>query len=353
MKLLNGKRTGFTLAEVLITLGIIGVVSAMTIPNLISNMQQEGLDKKKLLFEGRLEEAMNQMRFHEKLTGYDSAEDFVTELGKYLKINETCELGDIDECFVAETINNCEKAISLEDLKTGEDFVAYSSSNDFSSDNVGVIFADGTKAIVNYDLNCEWLDPYESGLNRSEATKCIAMLADVNGNRGKNTLGSDILPINTTLGEMLDDVCWDLNDTIASTVNCSDASGSNYQYCGNYPSGYTDDNWAGAMKACIEAGKRLPTMNEITDLHMYIFDNYTLFNYESNNDIYSGLTLNTERVAEFNLSQNVYSNTRSYQWSSEETSSLYASARYFTTTSSEYWVANYKNTAYTYSRCVQ
>ena len=31
------KRFGFTLAEVLITLGIIGVVAAMTIPNLIAN----------------------------------------------------------------------------------------------------------------------------------------------------------------------------------------------------------------------------------------------------------------------------------------------------------------------------
>ena len=31
------KRLGFTLAEVLITLGIIGVVAAMTIPTLISN----------------------------------------------------------------------------------------------------------------------------------------------------------------------------------------------------------------------------------------------------------------------------------------------------------------------------
>ena len=31
------KRSGFTLAEVLITLGIIGVVAAMTIPTLIAN----------------------------------------------------------------------------------------------------------------------------------------------------------------------------------------------------------------------------------------------------------------------------------------------------------------------------
>ena len=33
------KRFGFTLAEVLITLGIIGVVAAMTIPTLIANTQ--------------------------------------------------------------------------------------------------------------------------------------------------------------------------------------------------------------------------------------------------------------------------------------------------------------------------
>lgn len=37
----NKKQKGFTLAEVLITLGIIGVVAALTIPNLIKNYQKE------------------------------------------------------------------------------------------------------------------------------------------------------------------------------------------------------------------------------------------------------------------------------------------------------------------------
>lgn len=36
-------RAAFTLAEVLITLGIIGIVAAMTIPNLIYNYQKFGL----------------------------------------------------------------------------------------------------------------------------------------------------------------------------------------------------------------------------------------------------------------------------------------------------------------------
>lgn len=36
-------KTGFTLAEVLITLGIIGVVAAITIPNLIANYKAQRL----------------------------------------------------------------------------------------------------------------------------------------------------------------------------------------------------------------------------------------------------------------------------------------------------------------------
>ena len=35
------KNTGFTLAEVLITLAIIGVVAAISIPSVISNSQQQ------------------------------------------------------------------------------------------------------------------------------------------------------------------------------------------------------------------------------------------------------------------------------------------------------------------------
>ena len=39
-------RKGFTLAEVLITLGIIGVVAAMTIPSLITKYQKKAIETK-------------------------------------------------------------------------------------------------------------------------------------------------------------------------------------------------------------------------------------------------------------------------------------------------------------------
>ena len=40
------KKSGFTLAEVLITLGIIGVVAAMTIPTLMMNYQKQVWESK-------------------------------------------------------------------------------------------------------------------------------------------------------------------------------------------------------------------------------------------------------------------------------------------------------------------
>lgn len=38
---LNKRRIGFTLAEVLITLGVIGVVAAFTVPTLINNYKEK------------------------------------------------------------------------------------------------------------------------------------------------------------------------------------------------------------------------------------------------------------------------------------------------------------------------
>ena len=38
----NMKRNGFTLAEVLIALAIVGIVTAMTIPNLVASYKKDG-----------------------------------------------------------------------------------------------------------------------------------------------------------------------------------------------------------------------------------------------------------------------------------------------------------------------
>ncbi|MFI3300386.1 MAG: type II secretion system protein [Candidatus Gastranaerophilales bacterium] len=295
------KRFGFTLAEVLITLGIIGVVSALTLPTLFSNYQSEALTKKKLLFESRLEEAMNQMRFHEKLTGYDSVKDFVDELSKYLKINETCDLTNMEECFPSVSINSCDEVINVEDLKTGEDFASrLIGVNDFSDDNVGVIFADGTKAILNYDLNCDWLEPYDGGANRSEAVQCVAMLADVSGDTGKNSVGSDILPVNTSIGVDVDGVCWSISNTSFSAINtCNGESVYDTNCTTANDCSYCDTNyWAGAQKACKDMGFNLPSSTDALALGNYLYPDAEVDG--SDGSIYYG-TVDEDKLAKLGL----------------------------------------------------
>ncbi len=72
---------GFTLAEILITLGIIGVVASLTMPGLINNYQNRVYETANLVFENRLGEALRQMNIAEDLTGY-------TESRKTQKISE-------------------------------------------------------------------------------------------------------------------------------------------------------------------------------------------------------------------------------------------------------------------------
>ena len=54
----RGRKFGFTLAEVLITLGIIGVVAALTIPTLVTNYQKETTAKKVKKFYSMINNAL-------------------------------------------------------------------------------------------------------------------------------------------------------------------------------------------------------------------------------------------------------------------------------------------------------
>ena len=95
----HAKRVAFTLAEVLITLAIIGIVAAMTIPTLVANYQTRAWSTSASVFERKLEEALKQMNTQQVLAGYKSTADFVNALGKYFKINKVCPNNDLMSCF--------------------------------------------------------------------------------------------------------------------------------------------------------------------------------------------------------------------------------------------------------------
>ena len=51
------KKAAFTLAEVLITLGIIGIVAAMTLPTLIANYQKKVVETRLIAFYSKINQA--------------------------------------------------------------------------------------------------------------------------------------------------------------------------------------------------------------------------------------------------------------------------------------------------------
>lgn len=84
---------GFTLAEVLITLGIIGIVSAMTMPALINQTKGKELETGLQKAYSVLQNAFNQMSYDEgqiiNRTNY-SNQTFIPVFKKYFKISKDC-----------------------------------------------------------------------------------------------------------------------------------------------------------------------------------------------------------------------------------------------------------------------
>ncbi|MFI3299995.1 MAG: type II secretion system protein [Candidatus Gastranaerophilales bacterium] len=263
----NFRHYAFTLAEVLITLGILGVVSAMTLPNMISSYQTEVLEKKKSLFDGRIEEAMNQMRFHEKLTGYSNLEDFVEELGKYIKIDIICENDELAECFANSVTTMTNTKETETDLNLGYDIGTATLKESLFSNNLGVIFADGVSAILNYSQDCSWLSPYDGGASRSEAESCLSMIYDLNGRNGKNTVGNDIHTLNAVMDCLIltdSGTCYNQTafyPTALSYTECEAQKGD----LGIDECYYDNDYWAGSVAAC-GGIEYLPTMNELAEM---------------------------------------------------------------------------------------
>ncbi len=274
------KDFGFTLAEVLITLAIIGVVAAMTIPTLVANYQEKSWNTAASVFNRKLGEALKVMNAQSALAGFATTRDFVDELSKHIKIIKTCNSNELDICFASEFSTN-EKTYKIEELKQAKNL---NKDGNYGTETIGVVFVDGVTALIAYNPNATQ-DPFSNqvvGVNSSGkgkdlsiglGTDALAILYDVTGFGNPNIYGTgdsgklkDIRGINVSIKTGADILILGTN---YSPVDCSDSTAEGYEYCNanDISKGYTSNYWVGAKKACAEQGMKLPTMAELTALY--------------------------------------------------------------------------------------
>ena len=319
------KKTGFTLAEVLITLGIIGVVAAITIPTLVSNYKQRAWDTAANVFEKKLEESLKTMNTQQTLAGYSNTADFVNELSKHFKITRVCKNDDLLTCFEDKVMWGAGDAdpeeVDMAEVKTASHF----GQEDWDTEIIGVQFANGTTGLVAYNPDCSQ-NPYS---NQVTGTSCLALLYDTDGFKTPNTSGKDLRSINVSkLGRNcafeLGGTCFGapFTPTPLTKAECEaekDSLGIKECY-------HENDYWAGAVKACGGVSK-MPTAAQIAEIANYV---YNTSGIGAKENVYN-LTLDRDKAAELGFTGPIF-----FVWSGEEYSSNNAYDRGFGSTSTSW-----------------
>ncbi len=273
------RKAAFTLAEVLITLGIIGIVAALTLPAFISNVQGRIQAKRVENINQKLSKVTDKMAVQSGLIGYPDTMAFVQEMKKHMSIAKVCDNSHLSECWGTTEVDvgkdkpwEIAKTKTAKTLKIGEP--------DNWADTVGIVTADGTPMILSYDKNCNF-DPNNAGLQynqssgKSNSLVCLSGVFDWNGGARPNKLGDDVITLGMASGlgnncaVEIGGLCFTapFQPTPITKAEC-EAQKSTLGINNCY---YDNDYWAGAVKACKDQGKKLPTAAQLAKLASQLY----------------------------------------------------------------------------------
>jgi len=219
----TGSAGGFTMAEILLSLTIIGVVAAITLPSLTGNINERTWNTQRKALYARFSQALALMP---ALSGYGvysgtntggvvsvtedtAAETFVTEgLSKVMKINNICDSEHLEDCGIVTSYTNMKgnvnswptKLSEMNSMFTG----VYTASNgsggtdswtnpqkDIDTKAAAFETQNGESIAVYYNPQCT-SDQEGNNWHYSQIKMCANFIYDLNGNKGPNTVGKDI-----------------------------------------------------------------------------------------------------------------------------------------------------------------
>ncbi|MDD3436303.1 MAG: prepilin-type N-terminal cleavage/methylation domain-containing protein [Candidatus Gastranaerophilales bacterium] len=304
-RILSRRRRGvyaFTLAETLIALAIVGVVAAIVLPQVMTNVNEMSWAKAKDNFDVKIDQATRQMNVNGDMpsspggTNYITTEAFADNFQKYIKVAKRCTSTNLTDCFVSTFKSSGGTEVTTSDLNDGTD-LGHSSLTWGTYPNVGFVLADGTNMILSFDRRCAYLDWVSSGNSMhsnvgssteksfvpGETTACVAIVYDINGNQKPNVVGKDIGELNAVLGNddcvQVGSMCISKANVTYSAIDTTTDKTYDSSPCGNTydtPPGnpYCSENdWAGAKKVCADMGWHLPTNAELTAIYNAINKN--------------------------------------------------------------------------------
>ena len=280
---------GFTMAEILLSLTIIGVVAAITLPSLTGNINERTWNTQRKALYARMSQAIALMPALNAYGTYkydntggsvsvledNAAETFVTAgLAKVLKINNICDNEHLKECGIPSSFTNFVGSKKNWPTNLTEMNSLFTSKGDHWASNPQYYI--NTKAAAFETTNGEsiavYYNPYctedteGTTWHYIHSKMCTNFIYDLNGRKGPNTVGKDIGVI-TALSPT--------NPRLIAPIPV-----------GTKTSGYRGFN--AAFQYCRNMGDdvRLPTKDELYSL---FYNRYIIGNTTSN-DAYWSIT---------------------------------------------------------------
>jgi prepilin-type N-terminal cleavage/methylation domain-containing protein len=167
-------RDGFTLAEVLLTLLIVGVISSIVIPGIIADTQQAEYKAKWKKDFADLNQATIKLVADnggslKKIVSANDNNNFRNLYLNYFNYIKSCNVGSLQDCWSS----------------NGPDIVGW----DGNPDNSGIVLNNGAFILLDYSFdNCD-------GSNDGVNNICGHISVDINGNKTPNKIGKDIFAV--------------------------------------------------------------------------------------------------------------------------------------------------------------